>query len=150
MGCRSFPSCARSTPAFAIIVLSARGEVSDRVTGLDKGADDYLIKPFSLDDMFARVRAVRRRPSGLAGEEIRVGHLVYELGNDEVAIGKDRQELLRRELRVLATLMKRRGRQSFVRRWSRRYMVSTTKYRRTRWTPMFRVSAANSPKPKRV
>lgn len=54
----------------AIIVLSARGDVSDRIAGLDEGADDYLIRPFSLDELFTRIRAVRRRPIDLAGETI--------------------------------------------------------------------------------
>lgn len=97
-------------PGLPIIVLSARGDIADRIAGLDEGADDYLIKPFSLDEMFARIRAVRRRPTELAGEEIRAASLVYDLSGDEVAIHDVRLELPRRELRVLATLIKRRGR----------------------------------------
>ncbi|RXD04781.1 response regulator transcription factor [Sphingomonas sp. UV9] len=104
------PALRASNPGLAIIVLSARGEVADRIAGLDEGADDYLIKPFALDEMFARIRAVRRRPADLAGEEIRAGMLVYDLSNDEVAVGGVRLELPRRELRVLAALLKRRGR----------------------------------------
>ena len=50
------------TPGVPIIVLSARGELADRVTGLDDGADDYLVKPFDLEEMLARIRAVQRRP----------------------------------------------------------------------------------------
>ncbi|MCG6120438.1 MAG: response regulator transcription factor [Blastomonas sp.] len=94
-------------PGVAVIVLSARGEVADRVLGLDHGADDYLIKPFSLDEMLARIRAIRRRPSDLVDEEIRVGSLVFNLSNDEARVGGVRVALTRRELRVLATLMKR-------------------------------------------
>lgn len=97
-------------PSIPIIVLSARGGVADRVAGLDEGADDYLIKPFSLDEMFARIRAVRRRPADLAGEEVRAGLLVYDLANDEMSIKGAPFELPRRELRTLATLIKRRGR----------------------------------------
>ncbi|PZN97611.1 MAG: DNA-binding response regulator [Alphaproteobacteria bacterium] len=97
-------------PGVAIIVLSARGEISDRIAGLDKGADDYLIKPFSLDEMLARVRAVRRRPADLAGETIRAGSLVYDLANDEASVEGVRLDLPRRELRVLAALLKPRGR----------------------------------------
>lgn len=104
------PALRANNPGLPIIVLSARGEVSDRIAGLDEGADDYLIKPFSLDEMFARIRAVRRRPADLAGETIRAGSLVYDLANEEVAVEGRRLELPRRELRVLATLVKRRGR----------------------------------------
>lgn len=98
------------TPGVGIIVLSARGEVGDRIAGLDEGADDYLIKPFALDELFARIRAVRRRPAELSGETIRAGSLVYDLANEEVSVAGARLELPRRELRVLATLVKRRGR----------------------------------------
>lgn len=98
------------TPGIPIIVLSARGEVLDRVAGLDEGADDYLIKPFALDEMFARIRAVRRRPADLGAEEIRVGALVFDLANDDATVAGERLVLARRELRVLATLVKRRGR----------------------------------------
>ncbi len=49
------------SPGIHVIILSARGEVADRVSGLDHGADDYLVKPFALDEMLARIRAVRRR-----------------------------------------------------------------------------------------
>jgi DNA-binding response OmpR family regulator len=97
-------------PGLSIIVLSARGDVIDRVAGLDEGADDYLIKPFALEEMFARIRAVRRRPAELDAEEIRVGALVFDVANDEATVEGVRLDLARRELRVLATLVKRRGR----------------------------------------
>lgn len=86
-------------PGLPVIVLSARGDVVDRVAGLDGGADDYLIKPFAIDEMFARIRAVRRRPMELGGEEIQVGALVFDISNDEARVGDDRLELTRRELR---------------------------------------------------
>ncbi|PCD01316.1 DNA-binding response regulator [Halopseudomonas pelagia] len=104
------PVLRANNPGLPIIVLSARGEVSDRILGLDEGADDYLIKPFALDEMLARIRAIRRRPADLAGEEIRAGSLVFDLSNEEVAVAGVRMELPRRELRVLAALLKRRGR----------------------------------------
>lgn len=97
-------------PGLRVIVLSARGEVVDRVAGLDRGADDYLIKPFDIDEMFARIRAVRRRPTELEIEEIHVGALVFDVTNDEASVGGARLDLTRRELRVLRALVKRRGR----------------------------------------
>ena len=104
------PALRASHPGISIIVLSARSGIADRIAGLDEGADDYLIKPFSLDEMFARIRAVRRRPADLAGEEIRAGSLVYDLFNDEMSVKGTPFELPRRELRALAALIKRRGR----------------------------------------
>lgn len=97
-------------PGLSIIVLSARGEIADRIAGLDEGADDYLIKPFSIDEMLARIRAVRRRPLELADERIHAGSLIYDVSNDNISVGDLRLDLPRRELRVLETLIRRRGR----------------------------------------
>lgn len=97
-------------PGVAIIVLSAHGEVEDRVTGLDGGADDYLVKPFAADELLARIRAIRRRPSDLVREEIAVGALVFDLAADVARVGDRPLELSRREIRVLAALVRRRGR----------------------------------------
>jgi DNA-binding response OmpR family regulator len=104
------PALRADNPGVPIIVLSARGEVLDRVAGLDEGADDYLIKPFALEEMFARIRAVRRRPAEFGAERIHVGSLVFDVVNDEASVKGVRLELARRELRVLAALVKRRGR----------------------------------------
>ena len=104
------PALRAEHPGLPIIVLSALGDVVDRIAGLDKGADDYLNKPFALEEMFARIRAVRRRPTEIGIDEIRAGSLVFDLTNDEAAVAGVSLDLARRELRVLATLMKRRGR----------------------------------------
>lgn len=104
------PALRVEQPGLPIIVLSARGDVHDRIAGLDEGADDYLIKPFALEELFARIRAVRRRPTELSAEEIHIGSLVFDVANDEANVEGVRLDLARRELRVLATLVKRRGR----------------------------------------
>jgi DNA-binding response OmpR family regulator len=104
------PALRAALPGVHIIVLSARGDVADRVAGLDEGADDYLTKPFALEELFARIRAVRRRPAQLGLEQVQVGALVFDLANDEASVNGARLLLSRRELRVLATLVKRRGR----------------------------------------
>lgn len=104
------PALRAALPGVHIIVLSARGDVADRVAGLDEGADDYLTKPFALEELFARIRAVRRRPAQLGLEQVEVGALVFDLANDEASVNGARLLLSRRELRVLATLAKRRGR----------------------------------------
>ncbi|MFK3691681.1 response regulator [Agrobacterium tumefaciens] len=109
-GLSLLPVLRETHPGLPVIVLSARGEVTDRIAGLDNGADDYLIKPFDVDEMFARIRAVRRRPADLAREEIHVGALVFDVTNEEASVGRVRLDLTRRELRVLASLVRRRGR----------------------------------------
>ncbi|WP_149743443.1 response regulator transcription factor [Rhizobium sp. NFACC06-2] len=109
-GLSLLPVLRETHPGLPVIVLSARGEVTERIAGLDNGADDYLIKPFDVDEMLARIRAVRRRPADLASEEIHVGALVFDVANDEASVGGVRLDLTRRELRVLASLVKRRGR----------------------------------------
>ncbi|MBQ0750639.1 MAG: response regulator transcription factor [Roseovarius sp.] len=109
-GLSLLPSLRFDNPGIHVIVLSARNGVNDRVAGLDGGADDYLTKPFSIDEMLARIRAVRRRPVDLAGATIRAGSLVFDLAHEGVEVDGARIDLPRRELRVLAALIKRRGR----------------------------------------
>lgn len=109
-GLSLLPALRTDSPGIHVIVLSARNGVNDRVAGLDGGADDYLTKPFSIDEMLARIRAVRRRPVALAGAKISAGSLVFNLAHEEVEVDGARIDLPRRELRVLAALIKRRGR----------------------------------------
>ena len=97
-------------PGIPIIVITALGDVADRVEGLDRGADDYLAKPFAMDEMLARIRAVRRRPLSLPLQQIKLGTLTYDLENDEASVKGVRLEMPRRELLVLGALMRRRGR----------------------------------------
>jgi DNA-binding response OmpR family regulator len=104
------PALRATNPGIHVIVLSARDGIADRVAGLDLGADDYLTKPFATDEMLARIRAVRRRPTELAGQEIRAGALIFDPANEEAEVDGVRIDLPRRELRVLAALIKRRGR----------------------------------------
>jgi two-component system OmpR family response regulator len=94
-----------------VLFLTARDEVSDRVEGLDAGADDYLVKPFAIDELLARVRAAARRPSSLpATPAIEVANLHYEPQSRELRIGGAPTTLPRRELVVLDALMARAGR----------------------------------------
>ncbi|TBZ06527.1 response regulator [Rhizobium leguminosarum] len=109
-GLSLIPQLRVDNPGVPIIVLSARGELSDRVAGLDDGADDYLVKPFDLEEMLARIRAVQRRPNELAPDEIVVGDLVFDVAFGEARVHGTQLILQRREVAVLTALMRRRGR----------------------------------------
>lgn len=109
-GLRLIPQLRKDLPGVPIIVLSARGELADRVAGLDDGADDYLVKPFELDEMLARMRAVRRRPNALAPDEVVVGDLLFDMAFGEARVGGKPLDLQRREVSVLTALLRRRGR----------------------------------------
>lgn len=109
-GLTLIPVLRATNPGLPVIVLSARGELTDRIEGLDEGADDYLAKPFALEELLARIRAVRRRPTALSSEEVGVGRLTFDLTFEEATVDGQRLDLPRRELRVLAALLRRRGR----------------------------------------
>ena len=92
-----------------ICILSARDEVEDRVAGLEAGADDYVVKPFDIGELAARLRALlRRMPSG-AGEPIRVGDLVVDPARRSVHRGDRAVELTRREFELLEELARHRN-----------------------------------------
>ena len=93
-----------------VLVLTARGELTDRVTGLALGADDYLAKPFAMQELVARVSALGRRYSEKPPLKLQVGDLVLDLTNNQLQRGDRRIELSIRELTLLRVLMSEPGR----------------------------------------
>jgi len=93
-----------------VLVLTARGEIKDRVAGLQLGADDYLPKPFSMQELVARVRALGRRYAEEPAFNLRVADLTFDLANHEVFRGSERIDLSTRELMLLKVLMREPGR----------------------------------------
>ena len=93
-----------------VLILTARGEISEKVEGLDLGADDYLAKPFSIDELTARVRALTRRNSGENLVRYRVQDLILDLATRVARRGARRIDLTTREFSLLECLMRAPGR----------------------------------------
>jgi DNA-binding response OmpR family regulator len=96
--------------AVPVLVLTARGELADRVAGLDSGADDYLGKPFAFEELLARLRALSRRPANVQQHIARIGHLSFDFTHREASVDGRSLEMPRRERLVLETLLHRMGR----------------------------------------
>ncbi|MDQ2140982.1 heavy metal response regulator transcription factor [Alcaligenaceae bacterium A4P071] len=100
----------RRRKATPVIMLSARGDVTDRVTGLQKGADDYLPKPFSFTELVARLQALtRRQGAGLEATTLQVEDLTIDLLARRVARANDRLELTAKEFSLLSLLARHQG-----------------------------------------
>jgi len=99
----------RSGGKLPILIITARDSVADRISGLDAGADDYLVKPFDLDELLARARAVIRRQGGRSSSKITYGALVMDPVRREVVFRDAAVELSAREFAVLEALMKEPG-----------------------------------------
>ena len=92
-----------------VLILTARDAVADRVRGLDAGADDYLVKPFSLDELAARLRALGRRQGGRAAPRLELGPLSLDPATHEVCKDGQPVELSAREFALLHALMENPG-----------------------------------------
>lgn len=88
-----------------VIILSARGSWSERVDGINSGADDYLTKPFQIEELIARLRAIIRRDTGMANNIITHGDLSANISTSEVHVGGKRIELTSMEFRLLNHLL---------------------------------------------
>jgi len=94
----------RDYPSLPILLLTARDAVEDRVRGLDAGADDYLVKPFALSELAARLRAIRRREEFAPTKLTRVGHLVIDNHEHLVSVGATKISLSPKEFALLRLL----------------------------------------------
>lgn len=93
-----------------ILILTARDAVADRVAGLDAGADDYVIKPFDMGEVFARIRSLDRRLKGRPSDELIVGDLVLQPSNHQIFYCGEELALTKNEFNVLQVLIERSGR----------------------------------------
>ena len=102
----------RATAAVPVLMLTARGEESDRVTGFEVGADDYVVKPFSVREVVLRVKALLRRggDAQVEGKSLSAGTLKVDTERHRVAVDDQEIELTTLEYKLLLTLMERRGR----------------------------------------
>ncbi|HWZ63952.1 MAG TPA: response regulator [Steroidobacteraceae bacterium] len=103
---RSLRKAGRATP---VVIVTARDRVSERIAGLDAGADDYLIKPFDIDELEARLRAITRRADGAADSVLLVGEVALDMRERVVTCRGEQAALTAREYAVLELLMRRAG-----------------------------------------
>lgn len=92
------------------LILTARGGLGDRINGLDAGADDYLVKPFALDELAARLRALLRRPGRRAETVLQGGMISYDTNRRTAHVGRQTLDLTRREADLLELLVRNAGR----------------------------------------
>ena len=100
----------RKMDPLPVLVLTARGGLQDRVSGLRSGADDYLAKPFALEELVARLEAILRRPGQLLGSSLNLANLVYDTESRQVFIDGAPHVFSARETSVLEILLRRQGR----------------------------------------
>ena len=96
--------------ATPVLILTARGSLDARVLGLQSGADDYLVKPFALEELIARLQALLRRPGNLLGVTLKLGNIALDTVARQVLVGDQPIVFSAREISVLEQLLRRSGR----------------------------------------
>lgn len=104
--CKQVRRGGNTTP---ILMLTAKGEVDDRIEGLDSGADDYLVKPFAMEELLARVRALLRRPAETVGDELFVQDVHINCNTHTVTVAGKIIELTLKEYAILEYLLRNAG-----------------------------------------
>ena len=100
----------RNNAGLPILLLTARTQLDDKISGLDSGADDYLAKPFEMTELFARIRVLARRLGSSGHGEISVGDVCLDVNRKVVTVNGSEIELSRREYMLLKSLMTQAGR----------------------------------------
>lgn len=103
-GLSLLPTLRRTLPDSPVMMLTARDQITDRIRGLDAGADDYLVKPFDPEELLARLRAVERRRSGVGSAVLELPGLVIDLGRTRVTVQGQPIELTAKEWALLRML----------------------------------------------
>ena len=93
-----------------VLILTALGAIEDRVRGLDSGADDYLVKPFAMQELIARLRALLRRPGAALGRKLTLGSVTLDTSARIATVAETQLDLTRSELIVLEALLRNQGR----------------------------------------
>lgn len=109
-GLSAIPTLRGYQPQASIVVLTAQSDIADRVNGLDAGADDYMPKPFAVDELVARLRAVARRGTVLESQAIKIADLTFDPISYNATVRGDRLHIPRRELLILHALLRNLGR----------------------------------------
>ena len=104
--CKNLRGDGNHTP---VLILTAKGQLEDKVEGLNSGADDYLVKPFAFAELLARIKALLRRPKLTHGEKLNVGNLILNTNTYEVQKDKKEIALSRKEFGLLEYLMRNKG-----------------------------------------
>ena len=104
--CRDVRMAHNTTP---ILMLTAKGEIEDKITGLDSGADDYLLKPFVMEELLARVRALLRRPTVQVPDELVVQDVILNSQSRIVTVSGKQISLTLKEFSILEYLMRHAG-----------------------------------------
>ena len=99
----------RRKQAFPVIILTARGATRDRVIGLDAGADDYLVKPFKMDELEARIRALSRRINPILAPKEKIGKIEFDRNSRRIYYQDNELSINRRELTLFEILLNKKG-----------------------------------------
>ena len=105
--CKNLRTAGIHTP---VLMLTAKGTLDDKVTGLNNGADDYLVKPFAFDELLARIKALTRRPKIVNGEKLLAGGIELNSSTYEVTVEDKEVILSRKEFSVLEYLLRNKNR----------------------------------------